>query len=114
MSDSVAGSSLSAPLLESLEPRLLLDAAGEEQAIQLFSTAPAVFAENRGQWADAAVRYAFDGARANVGFTAEGPVFQVFRREPVEEDGSEGEGTDVDSGLPDVLAVPALEVPLTT
>jgi hypothetical protein len=40
------------PLLEPLEPRVLLDGTPEEQALQLFSVSPALFVENQGQWAD--------------------------------------------------------------
>ena len=67
------------PILELLEPRLLLDGALAEQVIELFGATEAVFAENQGQWADESVRYAFDGDRANVLFTDSGPVFQIFR-----------------------------------
>ena len=67
------------PVLEALEPRLLLDgAAGAEQAVALFGVSPALFVENLGQWADPGVRYVFDGDGANVLFTDAGPVFQVF------------------------------------
>ena len=65
-------------MLERLEPRLLLSAAPGGQAIELFGSAQAVFAENRGQWSDESIRYAFDGERANVLFTDSGPVFQLF------------------------------------
>ncbi|MCX5656352.1 MAG: cadherin domain-containing protein [Planctomycetota bacterium] len=40
------------PMLEALEPRVLLDGASPEQAVQLFSVSPALFVENQGQWAD--------------------------------------------------------------
>jgi hypothetical protein len=50
------------PLFESLEPRLLLNAAAEQAVVELFSTSPALFVENQDQWADEAVRYMHDGA----------------------------------------------------
>ena len=54
------------PSVEALEPRLLLDGgAAGQQAIELFGVSAALFAENRGQWADPAVHYAFDGDGAN-------------------------------------------------
>ena len=78
--------------LEPLEPRVLLSAA--EPTLELFSALPALFVENQGQWADASVRYLFQGSGASVAHTDGGPVFQIFQREPVEE--AEG-----DPGIPD-------------
>ena len=40
------------PLLEVLEPRILLDGTPEAQALELFSISPALFVENQGQSAD--------------------------------------------------------------
>jgi len=40
------------PMLEALEPRVLLDGAAPEEAAELFSVSPALFVENQGQWAD--------------------------------------------------------------
>ena len=73
--------------VEALEDRRLLDAGG--QAIELFETSPALFVENRGQWADDSVRYLFQGSGANVLHTDAGPVFQLFR--PVEVEAAEEE-----------------------
>jgi len=80
----------SRPLLEPLEPRLLLDGAPTEQAMELFGTSPALFVENQGQWADDAVRYAFQGSGANVLFTDAGPVFQLLQGEPSEPGPTDG------------------------
>ena len=38
------------PILQALEPRLLLDGAPEQQALELFKVSLALFAENHGQW----------------------------------------------------------------
>ncbi|MBE3099898.1 MAG: SBBP repeat-containing protein [Planctomycetes bacterium] len=73
------------PMLEALEPRVLLDGASPDQALQLFSVSPALFVENQGQWADPAVRFVHNGDGANVAMTDSGPVFQVFRQVPREE-----------------------------
>jgi len=70
---------LVAPLFEPLEARLLLDGLSEAQAVELFNLSPALFVENRGQWADPAVRFVHDGAGADIALTDSGPVFQVFR-----------------------------------
>ncbi|HUW56747.1 MAG TPA: PKD domain-containing protein [Planctomycetota bacterium] len=69
------------PSFEVLEPRLLLDGAFEELAVELFDASPALFVENQGQWPDEAVRYSFHGPGMNVLFTDTGPVFQVFSQE---------------------------------
>ncbi|MCC5830918.1 MAG: SBBP repeat-containing protein [Phycisphaeraceae bacterium] len=75
--------------LETLEPRLLLSASlygvdapddgNPTAAIELFNLSPALFVENRGQWADESVRYLHQGDGANIAMTDSGPVFQVFR-----------------------------------
>ena len=51
--------------IEILEDRRLLSVAGQEQAIEPFSTSPTLFVENQGQWADESVRFLHesDGAR---------------------------------------------------
>ena len=74
--------------LEPLEDRRLLSAGGvetAEQAMEVFGISPALFVENQGQWEDASVQYAFFGDGANVLHTDTGPVFQLFRREAIEE-----------------------------
>ena len=71
-------------LFEALEPRLLLDGAVGQEAVELFATSPAVFIENAGQWADEAIRYAHLGSGGNVLHTTDGPVVQLFG---AEEDG---------------------------
>jgi len=43
----------SSPIFERLEQRLMLDGTGADG---LFDLGPALFVENQGQWADAAVR----------------------------------------------------------
>lgn len=53
-----------------------------EQALQRFQQGESVFIENRGQWEAAQILFALDSQGANVGVTAEGPRFQLFRREP--------------------------------
>lgn len=52
--------------LKSLEPRLLHDQA---PTADLFNASAAPFARNQGQWANAPVRYAFQGGRAGVALT---------------------------------------------
>ena len=66
------------PILEALEPRLLLDGMTAEQGIELFHTTPAVFIENQGQW-DSSVRFVHKGQGANIAHTDSGPVFELFR-----------------------------------
>lgn len=51
------------------------------QAMELFKMSPALFVENRGQWADQSVRFVHNGSGMNVAMTDAGPVFQAFRRE---------------------------------
>ena len=67
------------PILEVLEPRLLLSGTTGEQAIELFHTSAAVFIENQGQWADESVRFLHKGQGANIAHTNNGPVFELFR-----------------------------------
>ncbi|NQU23283.1 MAG: hypothetical protein HQ567_18545, partial [Candidatus Nealsonbacteria bacterium] len=75
---------------EALEDRRLLDAAGGEQAIELFSVSPALFVENQGQWADESVRFMHQGDGVNVAMTDTGPVFQLFKREEDDSSGAYG------------------------
>ncbi|MBM4033192.1 MAG: LEPR-XLL domain-containing protein, partial [Planctomycetes bacterium] len=70
--------------LEPLEPRVLL-AAGA--AVEVLNASPALFAANLGQWADPAVRYAFQTSGGNVLHTDAGPVFQLFQSEDTAEGG---------------------------
>jgi len=67
------------PILEAIEPRLLLDGMTAEQAIELFHTTPVVFIENQGQWADESIRFVHKGQGANIAHTDSGPVFELFR-----------------------------------
>jgi len=72
-------------VLERLEERLLLSAAGgmnEQEAMQIFNAAPAVFVENAGQWADESVHYAFSGAGTNIAFRDSELEFQLYRQTP--------------------------------
>jgi len=69
------------PVLEPLEPRLLLDGLAGQQALQLFNASPALFAQNQGQWADVAIRYVHNGAAASVAMTDAGVIFRLFRQE---------------------------------
>jgi len=50
--------------------------------VERFQAGPSVFIENRGQWDHDSILFALDSQGANVGLTAEGPRFQLFRREP--------------------------------
>ena len=88
--------------METLEPGVMLDAS--EAAIELFSTSPAVFVENAGQWADPDLRYVFQGDGATIGFTDAGPVFNLFRREAVGAVRSVGPGRL--NAQPSVIAPP--------
>jgi len=63
-------------------PRGSVDVDDAKQVLELFSTSPALFVENRGQWADPSVRLVHSGSGVNVAVTDSGPVFQVFRQEP--------------------------------
>ncbi|MBM4034464.1 MAG: LEPR-XLL domain-containing protein [Planctomycetes bacterium] len=67
--------------IESLEPRLLL--AASSPGVELFSTSPALFVENHGQWADPSVHYAFHGLGGKISFTDTGPIFQLFASSPL-------------------------------
>jgi hypothetical protein len=76
--------------LEELENRLLLsvatvDETGSSKAIAAFNLSSAVFVENRGQWSDDSIKYAFNGQGINVGFTDTGPVLELMR---AKEDGA--------------------------
>ena len=55
-----------------------------DQTVQLFSTSPALFIENLGQWEDGAVRYGFTGSGTSIAFTDDGLRFDVVRRELAE------------------------------
>ena len=66
---------------EPLEDRRLLSVLGQDQVVELFSTSPALFVENQGQWADESVRYLHQGDGVNVAMTDTGPVFQLFQQE---------------------------------
>jgi hypothetical protein len=67
---------------EPLEDRRMLSI--DSPQIELFKISPALFVENQGQWADESVRFVHQGDGVNVAMTDAGPVFQVFRREPIE------------------------------
>ena len=54
-------------------------------AIELFSTSPALFVENQGQWADESVRFLHQGDGVNVAMTDRGPVLQLSRVRESEE-----------------------------
>ena len=75
--------------LEPLENRLLLSVAANDPTVELFSTSPALFVENQGQWADESVQFLHQGDGMNIAMTDAGPVFQLFRSEPVEDTGDE-------------------------
>ena len=62
---------------EPLEDRCLLSVASPQ--IDLLNASPALFARNEGQWADQSVRYAFNGAGANIAFTDAGLSFQAWQ-----------------------------------
>ncbi|MCY2924979.1 MAG: SBBP repeat-containing protein, partial [Planctomycetota bacterium] len=49
--------------------------------MQLFSTSPALFVENQGQWSDSSVRYVHNGDGVNVAMTDAGIAFQVFQQD---------------------------------
>jgi len=90
--------------LEPLEPRILLSAGAEPQALEVFSALPARFVENQGQWPDASVRFAHDGNGVNVALTDMGPRFQVFRQEPEPDaEGTPGDPLDPEHAVTDVL-----------
>ena len=89
----------SSPVLEPLEPRLLLSGTAEDQALQLFNLSPALFVENQGQWADETVHYVHNGSGANVAMTDEGIEFQVFR--PDQADSSTNNDPAAGPGLHD-------------
>jgi hypothetical protein len=64
-------------MLEALEPRILLDGAPQQQALQPLDALPAVFVENQGQWSDPSVRYGYSAGGVSVAMTDAGPVFQA-------------------------------------
>lgn len=68
--------------LEPLEDRRLLSV--ESPAAELFSTSPALFVENQGQWAEAELKYVFAGAGANIAHTSSGIEFQLLQHERVD------------------------------
>jgi hypothetical protein len=76
---------------EALEDRRVLSAALPQ--VELFGTSPALFVENQGQWADAAVRYFHQGNGANVAMLDSEVAFQVLRREPLEQTAAEPAAT---------------------
>ena len=53
-----------------------------QQALQKFNTSPPLFIENKGQWEDDSIRFAYSSGGVNVGFTDEGLRFQLIRRSP--------------------------------
>jgi hypothetical protein len=65
------------PGVEQLEDRRLLSIS--PSAVEVFGTSPALFVENQGQWADDSLRYAFQGAGANVLHTDDGIVFELLQ-----------------------------------
>jgi hypothetical protein len=82
-----------------LEDRRVLSVASPQ--IELFSTSPALFVQNQGQWADESVRFLHNGNGVNVAMTDTGPVFQVVRREVIEDDSGYDEGVfDPDADFP--------------
>jgi len=48
-----------------------------------FAKSPAVFIQNKGQWANESIRFALSSRGANVGVTDEGLRFQMFQRGPL-------------------------------
>ena len=91
------------PILEALEPRLLLSGTAGEQAIELFHTTAAVFIENQGQWADESIRFVHKGQGANIAHTDSGPVFDLFREvaSDVDGEGFPGDPFDMSNDLLD-------------
>lgn len=76
-----------------LEDRKLLSgtASDPQAAHDLFNLSPALFVENQGQWEESSVRYAFQRPGANILFTDEGPVFELYRAiNAPERSGSDG------------------------
>ncbi|MBE3119619.1 MAG: cadherin repeat domain-containing protein, partial [Candidatus Atribacteria bacterium] len=57
----------SRPLLEALEPRILLDGTPEEQALELLIAGPALYAENQDPWADEFSGVGTGGAASDAG-----------------------------------------------
>jgi hypothetical protein len=75
---------------ELLEDRRVLS--GVAPQVELFSVSPALFVENQGQWADESVRFLHNGNGANVAMTDSGPVFQVVRRELIDDSAEHDHG----------------------
>ncbi|MHB1034950.1 MAG: DUF7948 domain-containing protein [Pirellulales bacterium] len=73
--------------------------------LEVFSTLPAVFVENQGQWADDSVRYAFNGSGASVAMTDHGPVFQLYQEDP----GARASRAPEDFGAFEPLAIQATQ-----
>lgn len=68
-------------LLVSLANPLRAAEAEAKPVLEKLMKSPAVFVENRGQWADESVRFALISRGANVGLTDEGPRVQLFQPE---------------------------------
>ena len=71
--------------------------------VELFRTKPALFVENRGQWADHSVRFVHRGSGVNVAMTEAGPVLQVFNRSRLDFENSQSnvEAFEADAGASD-------------
>jgi len=80
--------------VEPLEVRCLLSVAAPQVA--LWSTSPALFVENVGQWEDEAVRFVHQGDGANVLHTDAGPVIELFERVATRPDGAAESGDPVE------------------
>ena len=87
--------------LEPLEDRRMLSVAGvaENQALELFHTQDALFAENAGQWAADDVYFGYNKGGTQIYFTDDGLEFGLSRREL--KDGVEA--GDIDQMMPDQL-----------
>jgi len=71
-----------------------------QAVVQQYMAGPSVFIQNMGQWGEDSILFALDGSGANVGLTAQGPKFQLFRRkaEP-EKEPDPSDPTRSDKGL---------------
>lgn len=67
--------------IEQLEPRLLLSAAADSQALEMFHTQDALFAENNGQWANEDIYFGYSNTHAQIYFTDSGLEFGLTSRE---------------------------------
>ena len=69
--DHLVGGSFGAalPLMEGLEPRMLLSAVDGSDAVQAFHAQDALFAENAGQWDDDQVHFGYSSNGAQIAFT---------------------------------------------